>query len=465
MLKTLPIILLTIAVIACQSKTDSKDAQATKPNILFILADDCTNWDLGAYGSPDAITPNIDRLATEGMKFTRCYQAAPMCSPTRHNIFTGLYPVKTGAYPNHTFAKEGTKSIVQYLKPLGYRVALSGKRHIKPETIFDFEFLGKDKNPEFDLIDEFLADAKSKNEPFALMLTSNEPHNPWNMGDPSLFNSASLTLPSFFPDTRVIREEYTRYLAEINYLDSQVGTALELLEKHGFAENTLVMFASEQGAIWPFAKWTGYEAGVKSALIAKMPGVIEAGTTFDGIVEYTDILPTFIELAGGSVPANLDGNSMVPILSGKEPSGKKYAFSLQTTRGINDGSDYYGIRTVVNNQYRYILNLTPDVEFLNTINNDPNDPMPWFSSWTETAKNDQEAAKWLTKFRQRPPEELYDINKDPWCLNNLADDPTKKEIMTTLKQELDNWMANCGDEGQATEMAALDHMWKHRKGE
>ncbi|MBV6639719.1 MAG: sulfatase [Cyclobacteriaceae bacterium] len=465
MSKTLPVLLLAFWVMGCQKSADSKATQSTKPNIVFILADDCTNWDLGAYGSPDAITPNIDRLAAEGMKFTRCYQAAPMCSPTRHNIFTGLYPVKTGAYPNHTFAKEGTKSIVQYLKPLGYRVALSGKRHIKPETIFDFEYLGKDKNPQFDLVEEFFQDAKSKHEPFALMLTSNEPHNPWNMGDPSLFNPDSITLPPFFPDTRVIREEYVKYLAEINFLDGQVGTTLELLEKYGLTENTLVMFASEQGAIWPFAKWTGYEAGVKSALIVKMPGMIEPGSAFDGIMEYTDIIPTFIELAGGNVPSILDGKSMVPILTGKQQSGKEYAFSLQTTRGINDGSDYYGIRTVVNNQYRYIVNLTPEVEFFNTINNDPKDPMPWFISWTEAAKQDKEAAKWLTRFRQRPAEELYDINKDPWCLNNLAGDLANKEIMTKLKKELENWMVSCGDEGQPTEMAALEHMWKNQKGE
>ena len=99
------------------------------------MADDLTYRDIGCYGG-QAHTPNIDRLATEGMRFTRCFQAAPMCSPTRHNIYTGLYPVKSGAYPNHTFAKDGTKSVVQYLKPHGYRVALSGKTHIAPKSIF-----------------------------------------------------------------------------------------------------------------------------------------------------------------------------------------------------------------------------------------------------------------------------------------------------------------------------------------
>ena len=101
------------------------------PNFVFIIADDCTFRDIGCYGG-QAKTPNIDKLATEGMQFSRCFQAAPMCSPTRHNLYTGIYPVKSGAYPNHTFVKEGIKSVAHYLKPQGYRVVLSGKTHINP---------------------------------------------------------------------------------------------------------------------------------------------------------------------------------------------------------------------------------------------------------------------------------------------------------------------------------------------
>ena len=104
---------------------------SAKPNFVFIIADDCTFRDVGCYGG-QAKTPNIDKLAKEGMQFSRCFQTAPMCSPTRHNLYTGLYPVKSGAYPNHTFVKDGTKSVVHYLKPKGYRVALSGKTHINP---------------------------------------------------------------------------------------------------------------------------------------------------------------------------------------------------------------------------------------------------------------------------------------------------------------------------------------------
>ncbi len=103
---------------------------AAKTNFVLFIADDCTHSDLACYGGKNVKTPNIDRLAAEGVQFTRCFQSAPMCSPTRHNLFTGMYPTKTGAYPNHTFVQPGSESVVQYLKPHGYRVALAGKRHI-----------------------------------------------------------------------------------------------------------------------------------------------------------------------------------------------------------------------------------------------------------------------------------------------------------------------------------------------
>ena len=114
-------------------------SDAQKPNFVFIIADDCTFDDIGCYGGP-AFTPNIDQFATEGMMFTQAFQTAPMCSPTRHSIYSGLYPVKSGAYPNHAHAYDHVKSIVQYLKPLGYRVALSGKKHIGPDSVYPFEY-------------------------------------------------------------------------------------------------------------------------------------------------------------------------------------------------------------------------------------------------------------------------------------------------------------------------------------
>jgi N-sulfoglucosamine sulfohydrolase len=432
----------------------------TKPNFVFILADDCTHWDIACFGSADSKTPNIDKLAEEGIKFNRCYQAAPMCSPTRHNIYTGLFPVKSGAYPNHTMVKEGTRSIVHYLKPLGYRVAQSGKRHINPGSSFPFEYLGKKGNPEFDKVEDFLKEVKSTKDPFALVLCSNEPHTPWNKGDASQFDKNAVSLPPNFVDTPETRESFCNYLAEINYLDGQVGTALALLEKYDFDDNTLVIFASEQGNSFPFAKWTLYEAGVKSALIARLPNKIEAGMESEAIVEYADILPTFIEMAGGEIPGELDGKSLVPLFKNPDQSIKEYSYSLHTTRGISNGSEFYGIRSVVDKNYRYIWNLTPEAMFKNNINNSAKLDA-WYQSWVDAAATDKNAEKLILKYKKRPGEELYDIKTDKWCLNNLAEDPDFSDIKKGLRQELLAWMKSCGDEGQKTELEARLHMPKY----
>lgn len=440
----------------------SQENQTKKTNILFFLADDCTNWDIGCYGSKDSKTPNIDKLATEGLKFNRCYQAAPMCSPTRHNIYTGMYPVKTGAYPNHTQAYPDTKSIVHYLKPLGYRVALSGKRHILPVEVFPFEYLAGGV-PDFNAIDKFLFEVKESGTPFALMINSHEPHDPWNKGDKTQFNPDAITLPPNFVDTKETREAYCKYLAEINYLDGEVGKALELIEKHGFKENTLVVFASEQGNLFPFNKWSLYEAGVKSALIARLPGIIKPGTQSESIVEYTDLVPTFIDISGGKIPKTLDGESLVPVMKNPSEKVNRYSYSIHTTRGIARGSEYYGIRAIVNDKYRYIRNLTPDAEFKNGVNNQKTDnnsrwEINWYATWEEKARTDSFAKNIIERNKKRPGEELYDVVNDKWCMNNLASDPKYAKIKKQLRGELLKWMEACGDKGQQTELDAFKHM-------
>ncbi len=447
------ILLTTIGLFTCTEKMQTHN----QPNIVFILADDCSYWDIGAYGSKDAITPNIDQLAKDGMKFTKCYQSAPMCSPTRHNLYTGLYPVKTGAYPNHTMVQEGTQSVVQYLQPLGYRVALAGKRHIQPESIFSFEYLTKGNEVDaYPKIDAFVKDAKSKEQPFCLFFCSKEPHTPWDKGDAGLFPPDKLALPPFYVDTEETRENFSRYLAEINYLDWQVGQILDIIEKNGIKENTLVIFASEQGNSFPFAKWTCYDVGVRSAFIARWPGKIKPNSVTNALIEYTDVLPTFIEVAGGTPSEILDGKSFLNVLKGDENIHKEFAYSLQTTRGINNGSEHYGIRSVVSDRYRYILNLTPEVPFKNNIT----EKETWWNGWKEAAETDEFAASIVKKYQYRPATELYDVVADPYNQNNLAGDPQYKETVEKLHAKLLSWMQSCGDKGQETEMEALHHMPK-----
>jgi N-sulfoglucosamine sulfohydrolase len=450
-------VLVIFAYLTIADNGTAADIKPRQPNFLFIIADDCTHRDIGCYGG-QALTPNIDRLATEGMRFTQCFQAAPMCSPTRHNIYSGLYPVKSGAYPNHTFAKAGTKSVVHYLKPHGYRVALSGKKHIAPQEVFPFELSGLKNNPDMGEVDKLFKQSKDAGTPFCLFACSNEPHEPYTMGDPSKYDANRITLPANFVDTPETRNAYVKYLAEISYYDWQVGECLRLLEKHGHADNTLVLVVSEQGSSFPFAKWTCYDAGLQSAMIARWPGKIAAGTTSNAMVEYVDVLPTFLHAAGVKRPDILDGRSFLPVLTGKETQHKQFVFGLMTTRGILNGSDHFGIRSVRSGKYKYIVNLTPEVPFSNVAMKDAP-----FKSWqAKAAAGDAAAAEIVRRFQHRPAEELYDVTTDTLEWKNLANDPKLAGTKAKLKNQLTMWMTAQGDKGAETEMEAHEHQARNR---
>ena len=426
------------------------------PNLVLFIADDCSHYDLGCYGSADSKTPNIDNFAKESMKFTKAYQAVPMSSPTRHNLYTGIWPVKSGAYPNHTCADEGTKSIVHHLHPLGYKVALIGKSHIAPKSVFPFDvYVPQDNKGElkFDAIRKFISNCEAEGTPYCLLVASNQPHTPWNKGDVSQFDANKLKLPPMYVDIPETREAFTRYLAEINFMDNEFGTLLSILKEKKQEEKSVVVYLSEQGNSLPFAKWTCYDAGVHSACLVRWPGKVRPNTVSDALVEYVDIVPTFIDIAGGKPVASVDGKSFKNVLLGKTGKHKKYTFSMQTTRGIIKGSKYYGIRSVSDGRFRYIVNLTPEAVFQNT-----EVFTPLFKLWQGKGKTDKHAKEMTYKYQHRPAIELYDVYNDPYCMNNLAENKEYSEKIQELDKELKKWMSYCGDKGQETEMEALEHL-------
>lgn len=438
-------------------------AQNSRPNIVLVIADDCRRGDLGCYGSADAVTPNIDRIASEGLKFNNFFQATAMSSPTRHCLLTGLYPVKSGAYPNHTFIEEGIKTLPYYLKNAGYRVAIQGKRHIAPLEAFPFEFLspGGD-NVNIEKIERFMADVSEKKEPFFLYIASHDPHSPWTRGDRSLFDAEKLALPPSLVDTKETREKYVSYLAEINQLDSDVGKIDELIKKYNLDNNTIFIFTSEQGYSFPFAKWTCYDAGLQTGFIIRWQGVTSPGTETDAMCEYVDVTPTLLDIAGAAVPEGLDGRSFQPVIRGNADRFKEYVFALQTTRGIISGSPYYGIRSVRNDRFSYIVNLTPEEPFrcVSTKNND----LVW-ASWKREADTNNHAKQQVYNYQYRPQEELYDIINDPYQMNNLIGDGKYTRDVEILRKELHKWMESQGDLGQDTEMDALKHKYKEKNEE
>ncbi len=432
-----------------------------KPNLVLFMADDCSYYDLACYGSVDSQTPRIDKFAKEGVRFTKAYEAAPMCSPTRHNLYTGLWPVKTGAYPNHTMANKGTLSIIHHLKPAGYKVALIGKSHVLPESVFPWDLyspLTKTNDLNFAAIDSFINVCTSNHEPFCLFVTSNQPHMPWDKGNPAMFNPEKIKLPPFYVDTKYTRQEFCKYLAEINFMDSEFGQVLDKIDQYKIQDKTVVVYLSEQGNSLPFAKWTCYDVGVHSACMVRWPGKIQPGTVSDALVEYVDITPTFVEIAGAKPQAKMDGQSFLPVLLGTKKEHKQYTFSLQTTRGIINGSDHFGIRSVADKKYRYILNLSPEMTFQNAETKNA-----LFQEWLKIGQTDPKAKAITDKYQHRPAIELYDLENDKYCLNNIANKPENKAIIERMDKALKEWMAYCGDKGQETEMEALKHMPGHLK--
>ena len=449
-------LLFTVALLPYVSVATADD----RPNLVFMIADDCTYLDLEVYGG-QAKTPNLNRLASEGMQFSRCFQTAPMCSPTRHNIYTGIYPVKSGAWPNHTCVYPGTKSIAHYLQDAGYRVALSGKTHISPRSSFPFEYSDDFKSADpaaaspYPALETLITESESAGNPFCLFACSNEPHSPYDKGDPSAYPPESLSLPPSWVDTPETRHHYSKYLAEISYFDAQCGALLDLLEKHDASSNTLVMVVSEQGSAFPFAKWTCFELGLASGMIARWPGKIAAGSKSGALVEYCDVTPTFLDAAGLPTPDTMDGKSFLSVLRGQTTEHKQYTFGLHTTRGIINGSDAFGIRSVGTKTHRYIRNLNPGVKFTNAVTREGGDRANFWTSWVAQADAGDSHAKDMTqKYSYRPDEELYDVKGDPHCLKNLAADPAMASLKQELSSQLDDWMVSQGDEGAATEAIA-----------
>jgi uncharacterized sulfatase len=249
------------------------------------------------------------------------------------------------------------------------------------------------------------------------------------------------------------RSSFAKYLAEITYFDGQVGEIAHMLNRLDLAQNTLLMVASEQGSSFPFAKWTCYEMGVASGLVASWPGVIQPGTKTDAIIEYVDVIPTFLDAAGIPQVKEFDGRSFLPLLQGKAREHKQYAYSIQTTIGVNGVTQPYGIRSVVNQRFRYILNLFPENEFSIPVSRNLR------SAVTDLGQSERDFAN---RYLKRPREELFDISKDRYCEFNLAGDPAFHKEQESLKSALQHWMTSQHDLGRQTELEAgsRHNRWK-----
>jgi N-sulfoglucosamine sulfohydrolase len=435
-------------------------AGAARPNFLILLADDL-NWrDLGVTGNPDVKTPRIDALARESMTLRGMFTPSPTCSPARHALYTGLFPVRSGAYPNHTMVDPTTKSVFTHLNAIGYRTALIGKQHIQPKQSFPYEYLGSDPD-DTPALARFIK--RDPAQPWMAVLASNDPHSPWTRGPKELYDPARLTLPPWLHDNTETRRGLAAYYAEISQFDAQVGAALDALEQSGQAANTLVLLLTEQGAQMPGGgKWTLHDNGIRVAAFARWPGRIKAGSSSDALIQYVDVPPTFIAAAGGE-PARIDtgcadaaggrgfdGRSFLGVLLERETRLRDHVFAQDTAVGVIGNRNPYPKRAVRDARYKLIRNLAPENEWwIRGIHG-----TDIFSSWVRDSAGNPALAERVRSLSRRPAEELYDLQRDEHETNNLAADPAHAKIKARLQAELDRWMRQQGDRGLATELAA-----------
>ena len=430
-----------------------------KPNILVLFADDISLSSLGCYGSENPHTsPNIDKLATQGLRFERMYVSEAVCAPARAELYTGLYPQTSGVYRNHTAAKKGTKSVAHYLADLGYRVGIAGKVHVQPKSSYPFQYikgLTKDCNASnldvgnWDGIKNFMTKKPASDEPFCLFVCSSHAHAPWDSGDNSRWDLATLKLPPHLADTKETRHFFRNYLAEVRLFDDQVGIAMDFLKSSGLEDNTILIVLDENGAGMPGGKWTCYEWGCHSAFVVRWPGKITPNQTTAAVAMYCDILPTMIEAAGGEIPKIIDGRSLMPIFTDPSKAHRDYAYlTYDVVSKANSKEGKFPIRAITNGKHKLIFNNNPElVHYAATINGfengyvdkrfpDSRHPRLMYKSWIEAAKTNSDIDQFIYRHRKRPKFELYNLVEDQWEMNNLAGKPEYSELQKELTEKL-----------------------------
>jgi len=413
-----------------------------RPNIILFIADDHGYADSGAYGDDCVKTPNIDALARQSMRFTHAFAASPLCSPSRCVIETGLMPHRNGGHKFGTPIRADIRTMPEYFKMLGYYTAHIGKFHHAPNKRFPYDYIHRRESRAAGFIKAY-----DKDKPLLLLVCTHPPHTPWTKN--TSYDPARLKLPPNFVDTPETRADRARYYSDVTLMDKTLGDVLKAVDAKGMTKNTLVIYTSDQGANWPFAKWCVYDGGLRVPFIARWPGKVAPGSVTDAMVSLADLLPSFIDVAGGKEPEDIDGRSFFPVLTGKTKSHRKAVFGTHT--GNENGgpgiANHCPARTIRTATHRYILNLAPDTTFTTHITGCKSGPhyLPHWDSWVKAAKTDAKAREIVRRYQRRPKEELYDLKADPFEMNNLAGDPEQATVLKSLRKQLAQWCKTQND--------------------
>ncbi|PYJ81632.1 MAG: hypothetical protein DME22_20680 [Verrucomicrobia bacterium] len=444
-------------------------AADSRPNILLCIADDASWWHFGANGDTVCRTPTFDRVAREGVNFRHAFCSSPSCTPSRGALLSGqdFWRLEDGA---NLWSRWPSKFAVypDLLAKAGYHVGLKGKGWGPG----DFKQGGREHNPAGPAYKDFATFLKSvpPGKPFCFWFGSQDPHRPYERGAgvKSGHRIEEVTVPPFLPDTKAVRSDILDYYFEIERFDRDVGEMLKLLEQTGQLDNTLVVVSSDNGFPFPRGKATCYDAGTRMPLAIRWPPRVKGGKVVEDFVSLTDLAPTFLEAAALKPLPEMTGRSLLPLLtSGKsDPARDKVFFGRERHANVRASNVAYPIRAIRTSQFLYLRNFEPDrwpagdpplygdVDEHLSIDGSP-------SKQAVVEHGDKPDVKRLFDFAfgKRPAEELYDLSRDPWQMNNVATESRYTETKAKLHAELDRYMIETKDPRASGKGAEFDRYY------
>jgi len=427
-------------------------------NILLMIADDLGLM-AGCYGQTRIETPHIDRLAGDGTRFDMAFASTASCSASRSVIYTGLHAHQNGQYglhhDHHHFMTFGhVQTAPALLGRLGYLTGIVGKVHVGPPAVYPWEIRRESGTRDIDWVAaearSFLQAATARQQPFFLTIGFIDPHRDSTRGgfgnddfaaDPCErpFGDDAVAVPAFLPDLPEVRRELAQYYQSVHRLDRGVGLVLDALRRSGHADDTLIIFLSDNGAPFLNSKTTLYDAGVHLPLIMRVPGT-RAGTANPNLVSFIDILPTFLDWAGAEPDrAVRKGRSLLPILEEERLLDDwRTVFGSHTYHEI---TNYYPTRFLRTPRYKYHRNVAWQLDF--PFSADLYGSLSW-----QGIRNRQPVRigeRPLKDYIRRPPEELFDLIDDPWEVKNRATDPACRTVLLHLRERMETWQKQTDD--------------------
>lgn len=455
-----------IEAVTLSQATEPTSALPTKPNILFILAEDiCPN--LGCYGDSDAVTPNLDRFALQGVRFTSCYSVHPCCSPSRSALVTGVYPTRLGTFQHRAkmwVNPNLVKCFPTLLRGSGY-YTFNGIKGSAPKL--DYEFDPRDEPWSKIGSKQIEWRNRAAGQPFFGQINiwcthqskygQRQPGSPQQPNDPThegvakrVHDPATITVPPYLPDTPAVREIWAEYQDRITQMDGRFAELMRWLEEDGLVDDTIVFFIGDNGHGVPGGKVWLWDEGPHVPLLVRFPrkwahfAPSQPGTSDGRLVSFVDFAPTFLGLAGVPAPAYMQGNAFLGADAGKP---RRYVYAA---RDFHDGADFDTSRMVRDSRFYYIHNFMPHIGW-DAIQYSWEQAPFMLTEWSQYA---QAGRIKLPDTRQgcffrcrKPTEELYDMLADPWQLHNLAGDQNHQETQQRLRSECDRWMEENRDLG------------------